>query len=587
MNTETCWTCRVRKKRCDRKRPICGACHSLEITCYNGNSRPSWVDNERERDEFTDRVKAQIRERAECRRKKSYVKVMSVGKTKKSKASIRATGRSKLNQRNHTSPVREEDAIESPSHECLRSNMSLAKDRQPNRDFTNPTLLEISDDIDLDLEITFLDYAFPFLFPFYRPSMFEGGRGWLLATLRSSMPLFHTAMGFSTYFFILVMTDIADGQHETCKGIIEDKLTSHVDTAIKAMREGIEYLGTGPKPGSIFERAHLMESVVQLLVFETNIARTTEWNIHITAAISLFREILELCEQNHDGRADINSIMAMMQRPGWPTETSNHRRWNSDQSAFRFHIAFLIFADIISATTLGDAPRLSEFYSLLIKDKTGAAHPNQLLELRSFIGCEGWILFTVADITTLAKGKRQGRMSLNDVLFEGNKVGEKLESGIANLKAKSKHPMPAMACTHAYVNSEALLQSADTIPFSLIWAHAAVLYLFVTTSGWQEEHQIVRENVACALNLLQEVSLPAILRGLAWPFCVIGCLAAADQEEDFRQIASKMGPLSAFGTLYEALKIIEKVWSTRGERDADNWDFASCFSILGPVPLLI
>ncbi|RFU80191.1 hypothetical protein TARUN_2001 [Trichoderma arundinaceum] len=464
--------------------------------------------------------------------------------------------------------------------------MPLAEDDESDRDWTNPSLLGIGNDIDLDLEITFLDYAFPFLFPFYRPSIFEGGRGWLLATLRNSMPLFHTAMGFSAYFFTLVMTDIANGQHETCKSLIEGKLTSHVDTAIKAMRKGIEDLGASQEPASIFERAHLMEGVIQLLVFEANITGTKEWEIHITAAVSLFKEILELCE-SHDGRPDLNSALSMMQRPGWSTETQSHRMWNSDQSAFRFHVAFIVFADVISATTLGDAPKLQEYYPLLIKDRTKTAHPSDVFELADFVGCKGWILLLVADIAILVKEKKRGRLSRDDLLFEGNRIAEKLQDGIANLTASLKQPMTSTALFKAYANPETLLQTVDTISFSLIWGHATVLYLFVTISGWQEQHQIVRDNVLAALHLLQQISSPAILRSLAWPFCIIGCLAAVDQEEEFRQIASRMGSLSAFGTLNEALTIMERLWDTRGERDVENWDFTSCFSILGSVPLLI
>lgn len=45
-----CWTCRLRKKKCDEGRPLCSLCTSLSITCYGYGPRPDWMDNgEREK----------------------------------------------------------------------------------------------------------------------------------------------------------------------------------------------------------------------------------------------------------------------------------------------------------------------------------------------------------------------------------------------------------------------------------------------------------------------------------------------------------------------------------------------------------
>ncbi len=45
-----CWTCRLRKKKCDEGRPLCSLCTSLSITCYGYGTRPDWMDSgERER----------------------------------------------------------------------------------------------------------------------------------------------------------------------------------------------------------------------------------------------------------------------------------------------------------------------------------------------------------------------------------------------------------------------------------------------------------------------------------------------------------------------------------------------------------
>lgn len=45
-----CWTCRLRRKKCDERRDVCLICESLSITCYGYGSKPEWMDGgERER----------------------------------------------------------------------------------------------------------------------------------------------------------------------------------------------------------------------------------------------------------------------------------------------------------------------------------------------------------------------------------------------------------------------------------------------------------------------------------------------------------------------------------------------------------
>jgi hypothetical protein len=39
-----CWTCRLRRKKCDEHRPSCSACTSLELNCHGYGPRPEWMD---------------------------------------------------------------------------------------------------------------------------------------------------------------------------------------------------------------------------------------------------------------------------------------------------------------------------------------------------------------------------------------------------------------------------------------------------------------------------------------------------------------------------------------------------------------
>ena len=56
-----CWTCRLRKKKCDERQPSCSICNSLGLDCTYG-SRPEWMNGGVREKEETLRVKRMIGE---------------------------------------------------------------------------------------------------------------------------------------------------------------------------------------------------------------------------------------------------------------------------------------------------------------------------------------------------------------------------------------------------------------------------------------------------------------------------------------------------------------------------------------------
>lgn len=53
-----CWTCRLRKKKCDERKPSpCSTCESLAITCYGYGTKPDWMDNGAREKEMANSIK--------------------------------------------------------------------------------------------------------------------------------------------------------------------------------------------------------------------------------------------------------------------------------------------------------------------------------------------------------------------------------------------------------------------------------------------------------------------------------------------------------------------------------------------------
>lgn len=67
-----CWTCRLRKKKCDENRPFCSACESLSIECYGFGPKPDWMGNGEEEKAVAQSLKERVRAGARRKPTSSY-----------------------------------------------------------------------------------------------------------------------------------------------------------------------------------------------------------------------------------------------------------------------------------------------------------------------------------------------------------------------------------------------------------------------------------------------------------------------------------------------------------------------------------
>jgi hypothetical protein len=63
-----CWTCRLRRKKCDEIHPECGACAALYITCHYDQNKPEWMDGDVRQEDMAERLKREVKEKAHRRR---------------------------------------------------------------------------------------------------------------------------------------------------------------------------------------------------------------------------------------------------------------------------------------------------------------------------------------------------------------------------------------------------------------------------------------------------------------------------------------------------------------------------------------
>lgn len=432
----------------------------------------------------------------------------------------------------------------------------------------------------------YLDYVFPFLFPFYQPSLLETGRQWLLGILCQNEASFHIAASLSAYFFSFVQD-----MHDDCKVLVRGKLVEQMDMAFISIQSTVSDISHHGAQSPLLSRIRIMEEITQLLVVEVTVRRNAEWQMHLKPALVLFDEIFKSHGLDHSGPG--LAILLSASPSPFPTGMPHHKPLpcTADQSALVFFVSLLLFVDIVASTALGDPPALQRYHDRLLSSHGG---DDCRAQLENVVGCKNWALVAIGNISALCAWKRdakqRGSFSVVSLVELADPISQALEDGLTGLDIDATRVQPkkmsASRLEAYYSRHNSSIDCTSIANVTRICAYGAKIYLSACRSGWQTNSTDTQTSVAEVLRLLQTIESPTRLRSLSWPICVAGCLASISQVDDFRRIIGTMGQLGAFGTLSTALRIMEAVWSSRATIDRDTWDIASSLSILSSPALL-
>ncbi|KAM0421477.1 hypothetical protein ACHAPT_010650 [Fusarium lateritium] len=425
----------------------------------------------------------------------------------------------------------------------------------------------------------YLDTVFPFLFPWYQPTSLSGGRGWLIAILKKQQAIKHTAISISAYYFALSLAKDARHTLRTpCEQHVWDTLALHMDLSLKMIRKDMDALSKEHTKPDIFRQAHILQGIVQLLIFATTMARGSDWNMHLTAALTLFNQLFEHYGIKN-GQHDLGAVLGAMDqdRPIFEEIELGFSVWTADQASFQFFAAFLIFADVIASVSLRTPARLQHYHHSLIADH----HPSieysnsktQGICMQDYVGCPGWVLITLGQVARLESLKYSAEP------IQRANMTEELRNQSIQLERTLEDSLSSISNKPNQTQNQALVVEA--------WIHATLLHLTIVIQGWNPSHPSILPRVHRILEIISTLPWQLSLRSIMWPFCVAGCLASQEQEHMFRSAVSAMGPFQAFGTAKEALGLMERIWAFRDQLETDSWSLCHCFEVEGVHFLLI
>lgn len=584
VKTGGCWTCKLRRKRCDETRPICGNCNSLVIDCAYG-AKPAWMDGgDRQKHKATS-LKNEVKQNAARNRGRaqgcndSFADAQKAGYTVISDIAVDSS------LLNPEPTIAIESIVNTPegrdetnSDEELALIATLPWSHQQER---RSNTLEQASASEWNFIMKYIDHAFPALFPFYRPHVFDTGRNWILLLLRKSRIAYHAALGISCYYFTLTLSDAeGEAEHAVCKQLRWNEVETETELCFSSLRSDIMALNlyVGNTPVTILERAELFNSITQVIVFEMALGKSAPWDTHLPAAITLFEEIMASPEARSTYRGQpqskFASVLLGFEDPMWTNSSPSNHIWSASQTGFRFCTGLLIFIDIIASTSLGKAPQLLRYHSdVLAKSDGGLSAVGEAeIRLSGIVGCYNCIAESIAEISSLSCWKSAFRSDIQNTqgAHRFHNVTLALENSLHDIQQK----LAAEATS-----------SNSTAP-ALIWGFAADIYRAVVVEGWRLANPSIRAHVAQITRLLDSVPSNQ-LRTIAWPICIAGCFAEKHEESFFSALFLRASHAESFGALRDAQGLVEKAWLNRDELRERSFGLASGLAMLGPRILLV
>ena len=290
-SNDGCWTCRVRRKKCDETNPACSTCTSLQLPCYGYGPKPVWMDRGVKEREVAKNLRAIV---------KQTLSLQRIRLSQQPKSTSRIVDQSGLEPSSRRSSSWDASDAQDADFVLLPSSSSVQiLDSQDEHDtgqpptHTNPAAGAIEapprkeaieviltndswsvppvqfEEDQASLLMHFYDHVLPRLFPFYNPSVAEGGRGWLLSILTQTKPLYQVALSLAAYHQQSVLLQ---GSVAGCSETLSELQERHVE-CIRALRSHMDKFPPGIQANSCEQNIEVMACITLLLVLEVSPAR--------------------------------------------------------------------------------------------------------------------------------------------------------------------------------------------------------------------------------------------------------------------------------------------------------------------------
>ncbi|KAH7417142.1 fungal-specific transcription factor domain-containing protein [Cadophora sp. MPI-SDFR-AT-0126] len=559
-----CWTCRLRRKKCDERRDVCLICESLSITCYGYGQKPEWMDGgERERAmansikqivKHTSRKKGRLGTTLSRFRKSPGNEGMPGGVILAPKSNTIVTengagGYSLEPTGSETSPAASTD----PGTKSSLSDRNQSSSPSANQeDIPPPTEAIVVSRNETVLLMHFLDHVFPLQHPMYKPEVAEGGRSWLLSLLLRTKPLYHASLALSAYHrgSVLITSQRCAAHHSK----VEQQ--KHLAICLKEFQEAIRkvdqmvMLRACPR-----DSLGLMASVVQLIYFELFAGNGNAWRIHLGAATRTFMQ--GYWAQSAE-LGILNPTTADSLPPLWEGQP------NENVTSFKFLCGVSIWLDILDSITFGNSPYLLTLHS-------HALGPGSHIKLEAIIGSSNWAILQIGRIAALHENKVQ---LLQAGCLESQSERAEFDQKVDEIRYELQCGLTeqALFCLQVHSKPVALADTSlhNQALVTRLFALAASIYLYLVVQGSHEETGPLAQE---AMIILRTQMPRDMMHVIIFPLYIIGYVASPDDQPFFKCVFSSAPVLEpSLEHRGKILPLLEEAWLARDDAvDGGGW----------------
>ncbi|KAE8449505.1 hypothetical protein EG329_008114 [Mollisiaceae sp. DMI_Dod_QoI] len=579
-----CWTCRLRKKKCDDARPVCGPCEFRNITCHGFGLKPDFLCSAEDQKVELAKIQQAVNDSFKARR------AFRVSKKSTRPSQPRPVIPAAPSKRDETAELT--DAYEAqlwleppepgpvartsgpsigavaalstskawPSQNTRTSGSSVAVDvahsseekhgpRGQSKDEYPCTYLPdaypAQNARDLSLVMIYLDNIFPLQYYFYQPTGQERGRGWLLTLLLRSEPSYYVTLAFSVLQQIRFVYNDKVSKEQT----LYEELDQYHSLAILELQKQLEYLPTISGHQFLLVGVEILACTIQLLSIE--VFRQSKlyqgwrgnWEIHLNAAGSLLSIIgTELSKLSESSSAPITVDGKTPPESG--TDAPSGLISLDDYAGLDFFTTGYVWADIVRCASTGaNSPAKDPFPYLAYLEE-------ERIHLDRIMGVKNWAMMSIRQISNLETWKLEHQHELDIPMLyrRASEIENRLDHGLEaipkNLASLKTHDKESYLITEIYGLS-------------------ALIYLAIVVSGNSHLTPKVRLGVTKVLGRIKDLPLHLLIR-ISLPYCVAGCMAVEAEKADFRSILSVAVEKGHNpGTLLCGLELMEEFWTIR------------------------
>ncbi|KAL1961390.1 hypothetical protein VTO42DRAFT_118 [Malbranchea cinnamomea] len=618
-----CWTCRLRRKKCDEKEPICSPCLGLGLTCHRSRQKPVWMDGgAREKAERV-RVKMAVAKAVKKRRKAmgAHYRNCNSGPPKSAPEPPSVAGSHtpvELDDPTDRRPTTadpfffdqsptEEGSLFNASHETLlfhepsRTSSSMS-DRPPfssGTAYMTPPESGVGDPVDLSnftvlwdpspvlsfdsncclqpslpsmtlqeaaLMIHYFENTVQWQFQFLCTSELTYDKAWLLWLMANSRPVYLAALALSASYM-----KVSGGS--TPMGVSADAAGFYQTSAVKNLHQSLEcYQAQSPVISPLDDAILILAGITMLLSLNVLQGGDTDWRFHLRAATGLL-------SQRGDWWTDPSLTGALPDT--FPAETNGSFGSVAGDgetallkvTAAKWIISSIVWFDTMSIFNSESRPTLYDQYIKILSSESSMV---------SSI-CENWVLLSILYTNDLRLWKRKARTEGSLSVWALTKRAACIREG---LEADIAFTYQWLSQTDNDV--EELVSEYLRKITTYIFACAAAVLLETVASGGHPSLPEIQRAVCRTIGALEMFPDADLLRTLVWPLCVAGCLAEPHQYNFFRDLISSV-PQSSRGNLQNVMDIIERCWSLRRAEPArpDGVTWEDAMASLGRDILLV